>query len=273
MTLKAIYVVSTQDKADNDIYKIGIHLGTVKKLICRYATYVLHPVVYYFCYIDSNFDIESALKDEFIDERLINCNNKKSEWINLPLCKIVKCINFLTENANKDTIVDSTTGVNNYIGNNTDNTKVKINKIMSDNEADRNKRFKLLCKYCKNIKLDCDNEDILRLKLIKNMLDIIKNTLSFVDLKKLNISFTNEEYVKIIHDIANNSKYFKNEQENRKLFFQSKGKLLFYNEQTRMTYLIIIQSLLDKYNINLRKYCRVGSGSTQRWTYCLTVSD
>lgn len=83
--MEAIYIISTFECAKQNKYKPGYHTGTKKKLISRYATSLIHPIVYYFRYTSHAKQIESSLKSFFEKERIMNCNRKKTEWINIEL--------------------------------------------------------------------------------------------------------------------------------------------------------------------------------------------
>ncbi|RYE14236.1 MAG: GIY-YIG nuclease family protein [Rickettsiales bacterium] len=173
---KSIYIISTKEKADNNIYKIGVHVGDINKLICRYATYLLHPVVNYFCYIDSNLDIESALKDEFINERLINCNNRRSEWVELPLKQISKCLNSLINGAFHNLVIDLSRDINHFT------KKNKIALAKSDYpklvDCDNGDRFNMLIDHIAQGVI-CSEVDLKRLKVVENLLDIAKDVTGF----------------------------------------------------------------------------------------------
>lgn len=268
--MNAVYVVSTSSHADSDTYKLGIHCGTVGKLMRRYGTYLIHPIVYYFCYIDSNFDIERALKDEFIDERIIDYNNKKSEWIKLPLAKIIKCLNALIDDSHHDTIIDVVNCVNKYVPK-AQSVKPDI-LLKMDSSDDANKaRYNMLCDLCNDEEIECSKNDKKRLKLVKNMLDIINETVDFDVRKSEQTVISALQYTEIIENIANKSLYFKNEKVNRQLFFQT---TIYKNSvKKNNSYLNILSNLLEKYNIVFRRDKRIRVKATLEYTYCIYIKE
>lgn len=81
----ALYIISTLEHAKQNEYKLGIHTGSEKNLISRYTTTLINPIVYYFRYSECSEIIESELKQHFKNERIVNCNGKKLEWIKIEL--------------------------------------------------------------------------------------------------------------------------------------------------------------------------------------------
>ncbi|AVL94407.1 helicase [Moumouvirus australiensis] len=80
----AFYIISTKNKSKKNIFKIGIHTGSVYTLLSRYVTYFMNPVVHYFQYINEAANIEKKLKKELYDHRLENIFGNKSEWVKMP---------------------------------------------------------------------------------------------------------------------------------------------------------------------------------------------
>jgi len=81
----------------------------------------------------------------------------------------------------------------------------------------------------------------------------------------------NEQYMKAIKDIAKNSLYFTNEQENRALFFKAKGKFKPINKRNQRFYTKTIKTLLDTYNIILEVKNRVRKNKKRVYIYSLSV--
>jgi hypothetical protein len=99
---KLFYVVSTKEKAEKNEYKLGKFLGTHQKLMSRYATYLINPILYYFIAHKKNNLIETIILSIFDDYRMINCNNHKTDWINLPLNAIVDVIDDTIKTVDKN---------------------------------------------------------------------------------------------------------------------------------------------------------------------------
>lgn len=87
-----IYIISTPEKAAQNIYKIGKHCGSKGKLIGRYITTLIYPIVYFSQRV-YNYDlIEENILKELDGHRLVNLHGNKSEWINLDLNTIKEAI-------------------------------------------------------------------------------------------------------------------------------------------------------------------------------------
>lgn len=82
---EAIYVISTLEHSKKNEYKLGYHTGVKKKLISRYTTSLINPIIHYFRYSKYAKEIEAKLKQHFEKERIINNNGNKTEWINIQL--------------------------------------------------------------------------------------------------------------------------------------------------------------------------------------------
>jgi hypothetical protein len=79
-----IYVISNKVYSDHYMYKIGKHTGTKKKLIKRYKTYLIEPIVYLF------FPTHTPLKDECaILARLAKYRIGNSEFVKLDLDQVM----------------------------------------------------------------------------------------------------------------------------------------------------------------------------------------
>ena len=100
-----------------------------------------------------------------------------------------------------------------------------------------------------------------------------KNGVKITNTKSLNITMTNDQYVKSIKNIAKNSIYFKNEAKNRALFFKSKGKLKPINKKNQIYYTRIIQSLLNSYGIILVANGQKQINGIRKYSYSLSVDE
>lgn len=143
------------------------------------------------------------------------------------------------------------------------------------------KKYEWLNKY--KIRGDDDNEfenindgkEKLRHSIIFDILNRFpkkKNTI-IADTKSLNITMSNDQYVKSIEDIAKNSLYFKNEVKNRALFFKSKGKLKPINNKNQIYYTRVIQSILKSYGIILVATGQKQINGIRKYSYSLSVDE
>ena len=89
----------------------------------------------------------------------------------------------------------------------------------------------------------------------------------------IDVKINNKQYTKAIKDISENSIYFKNEAENRALFFKKKGKFKTLNDKNKMFYVKTIQTLLESYNIKLNIDKRIRKGKKREYEYSLSVDE
>jgi hypothetical protein len=82
-----IYVISNQVYADKNLFKIGKHKGSKKKLIRRYKTYLIDPIVYYFFPTGTYYTDEQAILQRFSNHRM-----GTSEYVHLDIERIMEII-------------------------------------------------------------------------------------------------------------------------------------------------------------------------------------
>ena len=83
--MESVYIVSTLKIAKDDEYKLGMHSGTQKKLLSRYGTPLIDPIIYFFRPVNDFKKIEALALKKFNKYRIINDSGKKTEWIKLNL--------------------------------------------------------------------------------------------------------------------------------------------------------------------------------------------
>ena len=88
----SIYLISTPERMDKDEYKLGKHKGSLNKLISRYVTPLVIPLVFCFARVNNYSEIETKILEELDNFRLLNVNGNKSEWIKLDRNKILTVI-------------------------------------------------------------------------------------------------------------------------------------------------------------------------------------
>lgn len=86
--MSSIYVISCP-MFQNQIYKVGSHDSTLKRLISRYITSFPYLNVHYFIHIKDAHDVESIFKEKYRSYRIANMNNRLSEWVTMPLEDII----------------------------------------------------------------------------------------------------------------------------------------------------------------------------------------
>jgi hypothetical protein len=93
--MEVIYIISTLDKAKDNEFKLGSHTGSPKKLLNRYATPLINPILYFFLPVTESKFIESAIKNILIKFRIKNNDGRITEWIKLDLFSIINIINIV----------------------------------------------------------------------------------------------------------------------------------------------------------------------------------
>ena len=85
-----LYLISTTEKAKQDMYKLGSHKGSQLKLISRYQTYLIDPIIYFSYPIENPRFIESELKNIFKKYRIKNSNGKLTKWIKMDIHTLIE---------------------------------------------------------------------------------------------------------------------------------------------------------------------------------------
>lgn len=104
---------------------------------------------------------------------------------------------------------------------------------------------------------DYDNLSNAKKKLMnKIIVDILnrfleKNNAKYSSSQLVDVFIYGEQYGKGMLDIAKNSLYFNNEENNRSLFFKNKGKFLEAGQKNKQHYSKTVQTLLSLFGINL----------------------
>ena len=102
-----VYLISTVEKADKNEYKFGKHKGTVSELVSRYTTYLIKPIVYFYCVVNNNTIIENLVKKRYKKYRLCSDKGTRTEWFKLELTEFIKKItSIIQEHDCKEDIVD-----------------------------------------------------------------------------------------------------------------------------------------------------------------------
>lgn len=90
--MNAIYIISAPHLSRFNIYKIGVHKGNMNGLLSRYRTYLIEPELHYFRLIQNNREVEKRVLTELSQFAIVSNNMRKTEWIQLPLEKIIESI-------------------------------------------------------------------------------------------------------------------------------------------------------------------------------------
>lgn len=108
--ITGVYVISTQQRADNDEYKIGKFTSTKDNLLSRYATYLTKPIIYYLVEHSNNSFIEKEVLKKLSQYRLLNHRNRPSEWVKCSLSNIINTITCVVKSTTPITTKNTTTG-------------------------------------------------------------------------------------------------------------------------------------------------------------------
>lgn len=89
MSQKSIYVISTEADSKINKYKIGNHTGSQKKLLSRYQTYLINPIIFYYRPVHNWTIIDSEIKSKLHDYRIQTNDGTVTEWFQLQLSDII----------------------------------------------------------------------------------------------------------------------------------------------------------------------------------------
>lgn len=107
MVLKSIYIISTLEKSQKHEFKMGKHKGSQKKLLSRYRTYLVDPIIFYFRpVINYNF-IENKIKSKLKKFRISDEDNNLTEWIKLELFQLISYIDAIITIYSGDSAIDN----------------------------------------------------------------------------------------------------------------------------------------------------------------------
>jgi len=107
--MRSLYATSTRKKSKKHKYKLGYHTGPKNRLLSRYHTYLINPVIFYFKPTVNAAFLEADIFNILEDFIIYDENNKKTEWVCLELEKIIECIENLIKkyNFNDDSELNS----------------------------------------------------------------------------------------------------------------------------------------------------------------------
>ena len=83
-----IYIISNP-YVGIELYKVGIHSDTKRKLESRYGTYIPQKNIHYIIETNNARKIETLFKQRFEDKRMTNDHGRSSEWFKLSLSVII----------------------------------------------------------------------------------------------------------------------------------------------------------------------------------------
>ncbi len=90
--MQYVYVISNAMQKSRNQYKIGKHTGSMTKLVQRYKTPLINPVVYACFWCNDPDTLERRVLKCLDDKRVKDDNGKKTEWVESSLSKITRCI-------------------------------------------------------------------------------------------------------------------------------------------------------------------------------------
>jgi hypothetical protein len=90
--MTSIYVVSTLDRIKEHTFKVGKHSGSQQKLLSRYKTPLIEPLIIYFRPSVQSSEIEKQVLSQLDQYRIKDQDNKKTEWVKLDSIEIIKII-------------------------------------------------------------------------------------------------------------------------------------------------------------------------------------
>lgn len=90
--MEAIYVVSTEEFAAINKYRMGRWSGNEQGLMNRYSTYLIKPKIYYFRIVNIAAEIELTIKNRLNKYRLKSDKDRLLEWVLIDLTDLIACI-------------------------------------------------------------------------------------------------------------------------------------------------------------------------------------
>ena len=100
-----IYILTTEGRSRKNKYKVGSHKGSQKKLESRYVTPLINPIICFFHPTEYANIVESTFKQLFRDDRIINKNGTRTEWIIMDKSEIIAWLNDIDETY-QETLLD-----------------------------------------------------------------------------------------------------------------------------------------------------------------------
>jgi hypothetical protein len=88
---KYVYIITDEHRQKQGIYKIGKHTGNLGKLLSRYGTYLVDPIVLVFQPTGSYTDLmEDLLKDNTMEFVVRKKSGRTTEWRCMSLDLLIK---------------------------------------------------------------------------------------------------------------------------------------------------------------------------------------
>jgi hypothetical protein len=94
-TQLALYIVSNETNITNNYYKVGIHTGIQSKLLSRYRTSLIDPIIIFFKYHKDAKIIEQQILSDLDDIRIKNNNSRKTEWVECSKTQLLKYVDII----------------------------------------------------------------------------------------------------------------------------------------------------------------------------------
>lgn len=187
--MKVVYIISTEKKRADNIYKPGKHTGSIRKLESRYVTALINPIVYFYYPTKYASLIEKEIKKKLDNRRIINNNGTKTEWVYAELKLITdiiyetdailhqlaitdpnnkKLIDILSEKSNDESDEESDNESDEQSNEEPDTMQLFIDKYYDDHEGGiitKNNFIKLYQKYynIRDVKISNLTSDLERL--------------------------------------------------------------------------------------------------------------
>jgi len=95
--MKSIYLISTKARSKRGKYKLGKHTGSENKLVSRYTTSLINPIVFFFCPVNNADKIENMLKKRLLKYRIVSNRGTVLEWIRWELKNIIAVVDRIVD--------------------------------------------------------------------------------------------------------------------------------------------------------------------------------
>jgi hypothetical protein len=90
--MSGIYIITNLEKMDGNIYKVGKHTGSQRKLLSRYRTYLIDPIIIFYVPSSETSELEKKLLELLKAHRINDMDDGETEWVKLPLADLLKIV-------------------------------------------------------------------------------------------------------------------------------------------------------------------------------------
>jgi hypothetical protein len=87
-----VYVITTMEHMKKNMFKFGKHTGTQRKLLSRYKTYLINPIIILYLPQDDMHEFENRVLTKLSAVRIHDDDGGNTEWVHMPLLELMHTI-------------------------------------------------------------------------------------------------------------------------------------------------------------------------------------